>query len=289
VHRHIAPVTDFVPRILVSAFPAAHTQRALDQRARLRWILSQECRMQVTRSRTARFMARCVALIALTTPLVSRVSAQSPLVGSIVDDVGRPIEGARISIRGLKTHAYSDAEGRFVVPDAPTGLIVVLAQPALAFPAVEMLRHKGNDSLAFIVQRISVREDTSIALQAERNAIRLADRYGRAAAASRSATVFTDRDIALRTPSVTTDLFVGVVGFRVNGSGSNGTVTSARDGCYPTVWIDDVEQVQFSLNEVRPSAIKVMLIWNGYALIPPGLRSVRAAPTCGAVLIVTKS
>ncbi len=245
--------------------------------------------MQVIRPSRARFILRCVALLTVAMAPMSRAVAQSPLLGSIVDDVGRPIEGARITVRGLKERAYSDADGRFVVPAAPYGLIVVTAQAPLVFPAVEMLRHGGTDSLAFIVQRIGAREDTTIGLQAEKNAGKLAERYGRAAAASRSATVFTDRDIAARTPSVTTDLFVGLVGFRVDGGGSNGTVMSVRDGCYPTVWLDEVEQIRFSLNEVRPSAIKLMLIWNGYSLIPASLRSVRVAPTCGAVLIITKS
>ena len=244
--------------------------------------------MQVTRARVAQSILQSAALLAVTTLLVSRVSAQSPLVGSIVDDAGTPIEGARITVRGVKARVYSDAAGRFVVPAAPTGLIVVMAQAPLAFPVVELLRHTGTDSLAFSVQRISAREDTSIALKAEKDAGRLAERYGRAAAAARSATAFTDREIALRTPAVTTDLFVGVIGFRVSGAGSSGTVLSVRDGCNPTVWVDEVEQIRFSLNEIRPSAIKLLLIWNGYSLIPASLRSVRVAPTCGAVLIVTK-
>jgi hypothetical protein len=65
-------------------------------------------------------------------------------------------------------------------------------------------------------------------------------------------------------------------------------VTSARDGCFPTVWLDDVEQIRFSVNEIRPSAIKLLVAWNGFSLIPANLRSVRADPTCGAVLIVLK-
>ncbi len=230
--------------------------------------------------------AACIAMLLMLAPTLSAQS--SPLLGSIVDDLGKPIEGARITVRGVKAHAYSDAAGHFVVASAPNGLIVVLAQAPLAFPAVELLQHRGVDSLAFIVQRIGEREDTTIALRAEREALRLADRYARAAAASRSATAITDREITLRAPQVTTDLFIGIVGFRTSGSGFAGTVISVRDGCSPIVWVNDVEQIRFSVNEVRPSAIKLLLAWNGYSLIPAHLRSVRAAATCGVIQIITK-
>jgi hypothetical protein len=248
--------------------------------------------MQATRTqvgaliRLVRHAAVALTLLVVATQTVAAQSA--PLVGLIVDAVGTPIEGARITVRGVKARAYSNAEGRFVVPSAPRGLIVVMAQPQLAFPLVEILRNEGRDSLVFIAQRIGASEDTTIALQAERAAEKTADRYARVVNAARSAVAFTDREIARRAPQVTSDLFVGLVGFRVSGGGARGTVTSARDGCFPTVWLDDVEQIRFNVNEIRPSAIKLLVAWNGFSLIPANLRSVRADPTCGAVLIVLK-
>jgi hypothetical protein len=244
--------------------------------------------MHLTRlTSTGRIVAGVVAL-ALTTIMAPCGLAQSPLHGTIVDEAGKPVEGARITVRGLKQKAFSDADGQFVLAAAPTGLIVVTAQAPWAFPVVDVLRRKESDSLSFVVQRLSAREDTAVALKAEREAGRLSEVYGRAADASRSAALFTDRDIVALAPAVTTDLFIGVVGYRVTGGGFGATVTSVRDGCYPTVWVNDVEQVRFNINEIRPAAIKLLLIWNGYSLIPASLRSVRAEPTCGAVSILTK-
>ncbi|NJK42792.1 MAG: hypothetical protein HC937_03905 [Aquincola sp.] len=87
---------------------------------------------------------------------------------------------------------------------------------------------------------------------------------------------------------MTTDLFVGLVGFQVSGDGSGARVNSMRDGCEPTIWIDEVERVNFALNEVRPTTIKLLLAWNGYAVIPANLRSTRVDPTCGAISILTR-
>ena len=230
-------------------------------------------------------IARVTALLGAT---AAALQAQpKTLVGSIRDNLGQPLAGAQITVRGVKTPATVDAEGRFVLNGVPDGLIVVTARSEGLVPVVDLIRHVTTDTLALVLTHLETRDDNAKLLaEAEADAKRIADRYERSVGASRSAKAFTDRDIKLRAPAVTTDLFVGVVGFTVDGTASDAGVWSVRDGCYPTVWVDEIERPHMSLNDIRPSSIKLLLAWNGYAVLPARLRSVRAEPTCGAVLVL---
>lgn len=169
------------------------------------------------------------------------------------------------------------------------GLIVITARGAGVVPLVDLMQHKASDTLARVLRRLDVRADSAeVMAEAESNATVIGDRDERSVGASRSAKAFTEQDIARREPAVTTDLCVGVVGFTVEGSASEAGVTSVRNGCDPTVWVNEVERLPFSLNEIRPSSIKLLLGWNGYAVLPARLRSTRVDPTCGAVLVLLK-
>jgi Carboxypeptidase regulatory-like domain len=235
---------------------------------------------------------RCVlggCLVSLTAAGPALQAQRSDLIGFVRDERGQPVADARISVRGTKTQLVSDADGRFAAPALPHGLTVVTAQRGGAFPAAELLNFGPTDTLNFVLTAVGLRDDSVTAIRdAEQVYKRLVDRYSRATSASRSAKAFTERDIQRRAPAVTSDLLVGVVGFTVAGGGSGAQVYSVRDGCEPTIWIDEVERVNFALNEIRPTMIKIMLAWNGYAVIPASLRSTRVEPSCGAISILTR-
>ena len=232
---------------------------------------------------------RVLCLVVLTAAGAALQAQRSDLIGFVRDDRGLPIADARITVRGSKTPLVTDAEGRFTALAVQHGLTMVTAQRAGNFPEAELLNFGPMDTLNFVLTSVGTRDDSVVAIRdAEQLYKRLVDRYARATSASRSAKAFTERDIRRRAPAVTSDLFVGLVGFTVGGGGSGAHVTSVRDGCEPTIWIDEVERVNFALNEVRPSTIKLLLAWNGYAVIPATLRSTRVEPTCGAISILTR-
>ncbi len=210
------------------------------------------------------------------------------LTGSVHDDRGQPVSGVRIMVRGHPKAAVTDVQGNFRVPDVPTGLTFVAARGDGVLPAVELIRLSAQDSLDFVLERVIGDRDSSETQRAEREWTRTVERYTAIANAARTAAVITDRDIAERSPSSTADLFRQLVGFRVVGAGAGAFITTRSGDCAPNVFIDGQEQVRFNINEIRPTSIKVMLAYNGYAIVPAALRSLRVDGRCGVVSIVTR-
>lgn len=209
------------------------------------------------------------------------------LVGSVRDDQGQPVVGAQDFVRGNSATATTDADGRFRVPGVPYGLTYVSARGPGLLPAVELLRLAPNDSLDFILDRVNERTDGARIRNVEQSYVRDLKRYEWATDAARTGLALTDRDIAQRAPSVLTDLLRGVNGFRVNGIGYAARVQSSTNGCVPTVFIDDVEQVNFNINDVRPSSIKLLLAYASFSILPPALRSLRTNAACGVLSITS--
>jgi hypothetical protein len=154
-------------------------------------------------------------------------------------------------------------------------------------PAVELLRLAPNDSLDFILDRVNERTDGARIRTVEQNYVRDLKRYAWATDAARTGVALTDRDIAQRAPSVLTDLLREVNGFRVIGIGYTARVQSSTNGCVPTVFVDDVEQVNVNINDMRLSSIKLLLVYASFAILPPALRSLRTNVACGVLSITT--
>lgn len=237
--------------------------------------------------RRCRLYGASLAIFLLANPLTAQGTM---LVGSVRDDRGVPVAGARILIRGEQVKAVTDADGVFRISGVPLGLTYVAARGPGVIPAVELLRITATDSLAFVLERFREGDDSvEYVMKAEKAWARDLERYAAATRASRTAFTLTDRDIALLAPAVTTDLFRGPVGFRVLGAGLTSVVITGSRNCVPTVFLDGSEQLsRFNVNEVRPRSIKLLLAYNSYAILPPQLRSFRADPLCGTIAILTR-
>jgi hypothetical protein len=190
-------------------------------------------------------------------------------------------------VRGNASTAVTDNDGRFRVPGVPFGLTYVAARGPGLLPAIELLRLVPNDSLDFVLDRIDERTDGARIRSVEQSFARDLKRFAWAADAARTGLALTDRDIAQRAPSVLTDLLRGVNGFRVTGMGYSARVQSTTNGCPPTLFIDDVEQVNANVNDVRPGSIKLLLAYASFAILPPALRSLRTNVPCGVLSITT--
>ncbi len=205
------------------------------------------------------------------------------LVGSVRDDLGQPVVGAQIFVHGNSATAKTDADGRFRVQGVPYGLTYVAARGPGLLPAVELLRLAPNDSLDFVLDRVNEGTDGARIRSVEQSYLRDLKRFAWATDAARTGLALTDRDIAQRAPAVLTDLLRGVNGFKVVGIGYTARVQSSTNRCEPTVFIDDAEQVNLNINDVRPSSLKLLLAFDSYAVLPPALRSLRTNASCGVI------
>ena len=234
--------------------------------------------------------AAAVALLfATAASAASAMAQQGVLTGSVRDDRGTPLAGVQIQLRGNTMRTTTNELGQFRFTGVPVGITYVSARGPGVLPAVELLRVTPEDTLEFVLDRVHENEDSTVAISAEKAFESDVKRYAAATAAARTAVAFTKRDIAGIAPAVTTDLFRGPVGFRVIGQGSTAVVITSNRNCQPNIFIDGQEQLpRFNINEIRPRAIKLLLAYNSYAILPPELRSVRVDQLCGAISILTR-
>jgi hypothetical protein len=182
----------------------------------------------------------------------------------------------------------SDADGRFVLASVPPGVSYLTAKASGLVPSAELIRFTRNDSLDIQLDRFrDVDDSVAVAelgqLFAKRTAL-----YASAVAASRTGVAFTDREIDQRTPSYTSELFRDIVGFRLSGDGAGAILYAVRGGCEPVYFLNGREMLTFAVNDVKPRNIKLLVAYNGYAVIPAEMRGMRVSASCGAVSIITK-
>ena len=191
-------------------------------------------RMQTAwRATTAISWRIALALLVTATLSASRLDAQhSAMVGSVRDDLGRPVEGAEIMVGGLETRTLTDANGRFRVPDVAYGLTSIAARRIGFLPLADLIKYSPADTLEFVLEHLPQKVDT-VKVVARADAVWESDmrRFAWATESARSGATITDRDIAKRRPLYTTDLLTTHAGFRVVGDGASAKVVSTRTRC----------------------------------------------------------
>lgn len=215
------------------------------------------------------------------------------LVGLVRDDKGTPVAGVEVTLHGANdgasTRARTDSGGMFRITTIPQGLAYVTAEGGGVLPTAELVKVSPRDTLEFVLARAEDDAEGQKKLQqAEERFRKDVAHYERVTDGAKTARVVTAQDIARQSPAVTTDLLRGMVGFRIAGIGTNARVISSAGRCPPAIFVDGAEQLTFRLNEIRPQLIKALLAYDGYAVIPPELRSIRTRTSCGTIAVYTR-
>jgi len=247
--------------------------------------------------RPARRGARdAVALLALTMlgvmllglTLAAPAWAQTVLVGKVSDESGAPIQGADVQVSTVQGRFTTDADGWFRVTGVPTGLYYFGVRRIGYRPAADLLRYSSGDTLDVMLERISPELDTvKVQARADANWMRDLRRYELAIDASRFGTVISEDDIAKRRPIWTSDLFNTQPGFMVSGGGAMARVLSSRGRCTPILFLDGQVARGFSVNDVAPSFIKLMVVYRSANNAPAQFQVLGANPNCGLIAIFT--
>ncbi len=210
------------------------------------------------------------------------------LVGRVTDEAGVPVPGAEVRVGGVAGTTQSDQDGAFRVTGVRVGLFYFGVRRVGYRPASDMLRFSGNDTIDVVIDRITPDLDT-VKVQARADASYERDmrRYDFAVEAARFGDVITDGDIASRKPVWTSDLFQTMAGFRVNGMGSRARVSGARASCSPVIFIDGFATPGFSINDISPHLIKLIVAYRSASSVPPQFQTVRGNSNCGTIVIFT--
>jgi hypothetical protein len=220
-----------------------------------------------------------------------RSTGSATVAGRVVDGVGRPVPGARVSVDGTGISALSDSAGSFVVARVPTGSWVVAARRVGFRPsdvAVNVLPRR-TQRITLVLQpsptTLATVTTTGAAIPGLER-VGFADRkrmgMGR---------YLTSDQIAERRPMRTTELFETIPGIQVASNGRGGfSLRSARDGCV-TVFIDGMQWTETPASDLdmtlTPEQISAVEVYS--ASTRPGEFTASGQSQCAAAVFWTKT
>ncbi|MCI0433180.1 MAG: TonB-dependent receptor [Gemmatimonadetes bacterium] len=228
---------------------------------------------------------------ALTLFLVEPMSAQERpgrFIGRVVDhDNGKPLQGARITLRDTDRSAMTDQQGYFEITDIRPGLH--------AFDA-ELLGFESRSSPVRVLSGQTIEAEVRMSAKPiELPPIEVSVRSPRLEASGfydrrlefGSQGRFITRDlIERRNPQIVTDLLYNQPGLRVeyDGVGRRRVTVNRNAGCTPMLYLDGVSGDNTNFDVVRPETIEGIEIYIG-AMMPIQYQS---RTDCGVILIWTR-
>ena len=220
------------------------------------------------------------------------------LVGTVVDVVGRPMDGVEVYIAGTDRTTRTDSRGLFRFTSPPSGARVVVARQIGYVPYVRevIVSSRTNDTVSLLLRRfprtLSTIEVNARTAAAASNASILAERLMQLRVGS--GRLYTRDEILRMRPYSIAELIQGIPGVNVSRNQTEIIATSSRSGvgvlnvegqaCQLQFFLDNtpisnngvpsLDPMMFRSVEVYPQA----LILTGLAMHPD---------KCGAVVINT--
>lgn len=237
----------------------------------------------------------------VTTDTVSDVSvdlllnkaAPRELFGVVADSMGRALPEVAIEIVGMATVARTDSMGRFLIQDLPPRLHVVRARKLGYNPAYLTINLSDTtSSRARIVMRQFAGQNLGlVVVKATRYPARMGPFLRRLERRSGWGKLMGADEITARHPQLTTDLFQGIPGVRVNRDGGRALMVIGRGGCVMSVFINGFPAPQMSGSSIDDNVMSLDIagieVYNGIAGVPADLTMGPANP-CGTIGIWTK-
>ncbi|MEP7381184.1 MAG: carboxypeptidase regulatory-like domain-containing protein [Gemmatimonadota bacterium] len=222
-------------------------------------------------------------------------SGNAVLTGRVVNAAGAPVVGARIDVLGTPGATLTKEDGKFSIPDLPSGTQSVVVRQIGFAPeerAVELsTRAPAEVSItmarpATMLNTVVVKADRDVGLE----------KVGFAQRKKMGGGYYMDGDaITQRAPNMLTDLFRTIPGLRVvpSGNGIDYTVESARsvtgscvkyyvDGApFEAVFPGDVDRI------LPPSEIAAIEVYNGISV--PAQFQMAGNSSCAAIVLWSKT
>jgi hypothetical protein len=224
-------------------------------------------------------------------PTAAKPLKRYELTGVVTDKANLPIASAELGLvvkSGIVNPVYSGSDGRFVIPDLPSGKSSVRVRRlgyraqtvSVDVPVDEEVAELriGLEPIPDILDPVLIVDQESREMFPEFYARKDRRTFG----------IFIEaKDIAKRGPLFASDLLRTVPGAMVRQGMRLGNVVRIR-GCQPMVWIDGSRVPGAEVDDlIQPADIAGMEIYNSWAGIPAQYTE-RENKLCGAIIVWTK-
>jgi hypothetical protein len=223
---------------------------------------------------------------------VPRVRGAARLTGTVRDDRGRPIAGARVLVLGVEGLGASTSQGgTFALDSLPPGTWTVEAR-AIGFEPTRRTAQLSRSRAASasivmpkhvaVLDRVVVRGELSQSVKALTDALERTRRLG--------GRLITPAEIERRQPLYPSDLFRTIPGMQVRPSSTGPySVVRGRGGCTPSVFVDGL-RIQDGADDIDEvlTANDVMAVEVYRGAETPVQYAGMAGGGCGALVIWTK-
>jgi hypothetical protein len=236
--------------------------------------------------RAAALSAACAALLVRPAPAQTRAIT---VLGYVTDTASAPVPAAEVVVEGVAGTARTDERGAFTLAGLRPGKLVLTVR-RLGFRArSDQFRTAPGDTLQILLDLVPVPRELAEVKVTEQRLVRrqrTLDEFD--ARRGRGFGSFVTRaDIERRRPMHTSDVFRSLSGVTVlaGRAGTELRMTRSRD-CAPDIYIDGREMKGYRIDDIPPSDIGGIEVFQGPSETPPRFR--RAEAGCGVVSIWTR-
>jgi hypothetical protein len=211
----------------------------------------------------------------------------SSLAGVVHGLDGKPLQGARIIVRGTGLEALTGSEGRFAIGGLPAGTFSVDAQSIGLEPRIVAVDlSTGTPAFIDVLLNKPVQELSRVVIvgRAPKNRPEVEEFLQRKK--SGMGHYITAGDIALQHAFAVSDALGTTPGVTVRPSGRFGHSIFMRDGCPATIYLDGIRMSENweTVDDIPPNQVAGIEIYPGPLEAPPQYPSTR----CGVILVWRK-
>ena len=239
----------------------------------------------------ARSTIACLAVALLATPAAAQ-RRPSVVTGTVHDSSGAPIPGVQVVIADSPFGVRSDSLGNFRLPTMREGKQAVHFR-RMGFDSTTVPTELGRDSvvtLAVVMNAVAQNLDEQTIIADAERVQALRGFYDRKHAGFG---YFITRDqIEERHPTTVSDAMRMIPGLRVvRVAGRSGVRFNRANGprdCPPQVYVDGIMARGMEIDDLTPSDIEAMEIYQGAAALPPQFNDRIGNSICGVIAVWTR-
>jgi len=239
----------------------------------------------------------CALALATGAVGAQRAAATGSISGTVQDADGNPIPDVEISAGLLARTIRSDTAGKFLFANVPAGPLELKLRRLAFAPASVMVEVEPKDTIGVTVTLTVVAQVlNAVVVQEDAARVRLMRQFEDRRKAGFGSFI-TRRQIEERNPRLLSDMVRLVPGAVLSPVASSAgrsvlhfsrAVVSPARTCEPQYWIDGIMAYGFNIDDILPSDVEGVELYQGVSITPPQFNNPRSNVACGTVVIWTR-